>query len=130
MMIRIRCRLKELLQEKNVAPDELAVASGLSRETIEAYCDDALDSISLSDAGLILTVLGCTQITDLLEEELVEGPVAGTEEGESIPEADWHSSCTAAPDGKHRWYKDMEASDTLLQVFTCYACRKRLSVIL
>ena len=55
-MIRIRCRLKELLQEKDVTPDELAVASGLSRETIEAYCD-TLDSISLSDAGLILTVI-------------------------------------------------------------------------
>ena len=129
-MIRIRCRLKELLQEKHVTPDELAVASGLSKEIIEAYCNGASDTISLSDAGLILTVLGCTQITDLLEEELVEGPVAATEEGESIPEADWHSPCPAAPDGKHRWYKDMEASDTLLQVFTCYACRKRLSVIL
>ena len=84
-MIRIRCRLTELLQKKDVAPDELAVASGLSKEKVKAYCDGTLDSISLSDAGLILAVLGCTQINDLLEEELVEGPVAATEEGESIP---------------------------------------------
>ena len=128
-MIKIKCRLTELLKEKRVSPEDLANASGLPLDTIQTYMSDSIDSISLSEAGLILSTLGCMDITDLLEEVIIED-VPEAEEGYPVPEFEWNSRCPAAPDGKHRWYKDIAASDTLLQEFTCYACKKKLSVIL
>ena len=66
--ISIRLRLAELLEEKRVTPEELAVAARLPFLKIQRYCDGNVDSISLTEMGIILSALGCSQITDILEE--------------------------------------------------------------
>lgn len=128
-MIKIKSRLTELLAEKHVTPQDLAVSSGLPMETIEQYCSEPIDTISLREVEKIMSALGCTEITDLLEEVLVEA-TPETDEEYPEPESEWNTRCPTAPDGKHRWYKDMDASDPLYQEYVCFECGERMSVIL
>ena len=126
--ISIRLRLSELMDEKGVTPEELATASGLSQERIDAYCAGTLDAVSLGELGQLLQALGCARITDILEEQItaVEG---GADDAPPVRESEWDSPCRVSPDGKHRWYKDLAVSDTLYQEFVCRACGRKLSVI-
>lgn len=129
-MIEVRCRLRDLLAEKNVTREELAVASGLPEDRIQAYCDEDCDSVSLREVSAILSALGCADITELFEEHSVAQPGAQDDGAPPMFEEEWHSPCPDAPDGRHRWYKDMRVSDTVYQEFTCQMCKRRLSVIL
>ena len=128
--ISIRLRLAELLEEKRVTPEELAAAARLPFLKIQRYCDGNVDSISLTEMGIILSALGCSQITDILEEVADSTVSDDTANMPPLMESDWNSRCPASTDGKHRWYKDLKVSDTVYQEFCCMSCKRRLSVIL
>lgn len=130
-MLRVRCRLEALLEEKNVTAEELAIASGLPAERIAAYCDAGLDAVSLGEAGALLTALGCRSASELFE-VVPEGDAAPESAGDAPPmfEAEWYSPCPAAGDGRHSWFKDQAVSDSVYQEFVCQHCKRRLSVIL
>lgn len=128
--IEIRCRLAALLEEKQVTPEELSALTDLPVGRILEYCDGEADAVSLKELGRMLTALGCDRLSDILEEGLAgeaPGDVGGTP---FLMEGEWDSPCPEAPDGRHRWYKDLAVSDTVYQEFCCQACRKRLSMIL
>ena len=129
-MIRIRCRLAELLNEKRVTPEELATASGIPIEKIDVYYKGNMDSISIQEIGIILSSLGCTSVSDLLEEDPVADDSPVVNDAPPMVETEWDSPCPDSPNGKHTWYKDLAVSDTIYQEFTCKLCGQRLSVIL
>ena len=134
-MTSIRCRLAEWLNDVGMTPEELSAASGLPLQRVAAYCSEEVDSVSLHEAGLILSALG-GQLTDLFE--LVHEPDDGAATGDAAEEQqftfgtdlEWDSVCARTPDGRHRWYKDVRVSDTVYQEFVCQACKKRISVVI
>ena len=132
-MIRIHCKLAELLKELGMSPEALAAASGLPLRRVSEYCMEDVDSVSLHELGLILSALG-RPLADLLEEAHVADAAQGEEAEDQQftfgTDIEWDSPCAKAPDGKHRWYKDVEVSDTVYQEFVCEACKKRISVVI
>ena len=45
--IQIKCRLDDLMDEKDITPEELAMASGVSEMKIKQYQNGALESASI-----------------------------------------------------------------------------------
>lgn len=78
----------------------------------------------------IMAAMGCTNIGELLDVSVQAEPLDFTSRGPISHEADWNSPRRDTVDGKHRWYKDMDVSDSLYQEFVCQGCRQRLAVIL
>ena len=128
--IQIQMRLAALLEEKQVTAEELSLASGLPLERIQEYCEGEMDVVSLNELSSILSALGCGQVSDILEETFIGVGADDLEAMAPLSEGEWYTPCPASPDGRHRWYKDLKASDTVYQEFCCQACSKRLSVIL
>lgn len=133
--IQIKCRLDDLMDEKDITPEELAMASGVSEMKIKQYRNGALESASISEIASIMAVIGCGDIGELLDVSVQDVPVENdvTDYDRDTPilyEIDWDSRCPDVRDGKHRWYKDMHVSDSIYQEFVCKSCRKRLAVIL
>ncbi|MBQ6374285.1 MAG: helix-turn-helix transcriptional regulator [Clostridia bacterium] len=126
----ITCRLDRLLEEKHVTVEALALASGIPGERILAYCDSTLDYVSLREIGAIMSVLGCTELSDFFAQTPDEGELPESDDMPPIMEAEWYTPCPDALDGRHHWYKDTDVSDSIYQEFVCRACRRRLSVIL
>ena len=128
--IKIKCRLDELMDSRNITSEKLAVASGVPEMRINQYRKGAMESVSMSEIASIMAAMGCTNIGELLDVSMQAEPMAFTSRGPILHEPDWDSSCPEAIDGKHRWYKDMGVSDSLYQEFVCQRCRQRLAVIL
>ena len=127
-MIEVHCRLAALLAEMGVSREELVRETGLPRETVDAMCANTRQTMDLREVALILDTLGCDQLSDLYE-------VSAVSEGDftDLPlmsEDEWYSPCPKSPNGKHNWYKDLEASDSVYQEFVCQVCRRKLSMIL
>lgn len=70
LMITIHCRLADLLDEKQVTREELAITSGISREKIDGYSKGEVDSILFHEIGIILSVLGCSSVSERLRKYL------------------------------------------------------------
>lgn len=100
-MIKIHCRLAELLNDKRVTTEELTIASGISKEKIDEYSKGEMDSISFQEIGIILSVLGCSSVSDLLEEVPIANNPPIMNDVPPMAEAEWNSSCPRSPDGKH-----------------------------
>jgi DNA-binding Xre family transcriptional regulator len=129
-MKKIKCRLAELMIERNVTAGELATASGLPKARIDAYRMNNTDAVSLREMGLIASVLRCANISELFE-IVPDADTSGSLDRKSLlSEAEWDSACPAAADGKHIWCRETEMSDSIYQVFTCQACGQKLSMIL
>lgn len=129
-MITIHSRLAELLAERGMTAQVLATKASLPVKRVEACCDRNNDALSLHELGMIMSALGNVALGDLFDTVVREDAAAGDRRGPVLKEADWHSVCAAAPDGVHRWYKDMSVSDSIYQEFVCHCCGWRLAVIL
>ena len=128
-MIEIHCRLAALLAEKGVSRQALAEATQLPVETIDALCERSARTVDLREVALILSALDCSELSDLFE--IV--PRAVPHDLSPLPyltDRDWDSPCAASQDGRHRWFKNFEVSDSVYQEFTCVACHRRLALIL
>ena len=126
-MMNIRCRLNELLGERAIAPEDLAVTSGLALDRIVAYCDEAVENVSMKEIAAILTALGSNRIGDLFE---VVETAEGSDEESLVFEDDWDTPCAVSPNGKHSWYRDVAASSSVYQEYFCSACKHRVFFIL
>lgn len=130
-MFVIRCRLNDLLREKNIQPEALAEATGIPLLRIDQYRENALNFADLGEAALILSKLDCAALSDLFSlETLPDGEVAPT----ALPEStgvtdDWDSHCPCSADGRHAWYRDDTVSNSVYQEFVCASCGIQFHVI-
>lgn len=128
--IKIRCRLNELMDSKNITSEKLAMASGVPEMRIDQYRNGMLENVSMTEIASIMAVMGCTSIGELLDVSMKPVVMDCSRRGPILHETDWDSPCSEAIDGKHRWHKDTGVSDTLYQEYVCQRCRQRLAVIL
>lgn len=69
--MKVKLRLKEILQEKDISQRELSRRTSILYPTINKMCNNTLQHMPLDSLALICTVLDC-KISDLLtlEKEL------------------------------------------------------------
>ena len=128
--MKIKCRLDELMDSRNITSEKLAMASSVPEMRINQYRKGAMESVSMSEIASIMAAMGCTNIGELLDVSMQAESMDFSSKGPILHEADWYTLCKETVDGKHRWYKDMGVSDSLYQDFVCQGCRRRLAVIL
>ena len=128
--IKIKCRLEELMDSKNITSEKLALASGVPEARINQYRNGTLESVSMPEIASIMSAMGCASISELLDVSIQPEAVDFSTRGPILHEADWDSPCAKGADGKHRWYKDTSVSDSIYQEFVCRGCGRRLAVIL
>ncbi|MBR3239676.1 MAG: helix-turn-helix transcriptional regulator [Oscillospiraceae bacterium] len=128
--IKIKCRLDELMDSRNITSEKLSMASGVTEMKINQYRKGAMESVSMTEIASIMAAMGCRNISELLDVSTQAETMDSTSKGPILHEADWNSPCRDTVDGKHRWYKDIGVSDSLYQEFVCQGCKQRLAVIL
>ena len=127
-MYAIRCRLADLLQEKNMQPDALAEATGIPLLRIEQYCENALNFADLTEAALILSALDCSALSELFSLETVADEEAAPLQTAVVVD-DWDSPCPCSADHRHAWYRDDTVSSSVYQEFVCASCGAQFHVI-
>ena len=65
--IKIRCRLDELMDSRNITSEKLAMASGVPEMRINQYRKGAMESVSMPEIAAIMAAMGCTNIGELLD---------------------------------------------------------------
>ena len=128
--IKIKCRLDELMDSRNITSEKMSMASGVTEMKINQYRKGAMESVSMTEIASIMAAMGCRNISELLDVSTQAETMDSTSKGPILHEADWNSPCRDTVDGKHRWYKDIGVSDSLYQEFVCQGCKQRLAVIL
>ena len=128
--IKIKCRLDELMESRNITSEKLSIASGVPEMKIDQYRKGTMEIVSMSEIASIMAAMGCRNISELLDVSTQAEAMDSTSKGPILHEADWDSPCRDTVDGKHRWYKDRGVSDSLYQEFVCEGCKQRLAVIL
>ena len=126
-MMKIHCRLRELLEERNLTPQELAVTTSVPLDRILAYCNEDVDQVSMKEIAAILTVLNSDELSDLFD---VGKDAPPQSEAAPIYEQDWDTPCPVSPEGKHIWYRDVTASSSIYQEYFCSECKHRVFFIL
>lgn len=125
-MKEIRCRLAELIWQKHLTAQALAENTGIPQIHIERYCDDAFTAIDVQEVLGLLEALDLNHLSDVFD-------VVNT--APDVPDAmdeaadEWHSRCAAASDGKHDWFRDADASNSVYQEYECRFCKRRIHLI-
>ncbi len=105
--IKIKCRLDELMDRRNITSEKLAMASGVPEMRINQYRKGAMESVSMSEIASIMAAMGCTNIGELLDVSMQAEPMAFTSRGQSctsrtgIPPA--RRPSTESTDGTRTW---------------------------
>ncbi len=86
--IKIKCRLDELMDRRNITSEKLAMASGVPEMRINQYRKGAMESVSMSEIASIMAAMGCTNIGELLDVSMQAEPMAFTSRGPILHEAD------------------------------------------
>lgn len=65
--MKIRVKLRDVLQKRNITQKALAEETGLRQCTISVICNDKQTTVNKEQMGKIATALGITDIRELLE---------------------------------------------------------------
>ena len=125
-MKQIKCRLEALMRQRELTLPSLSATASIPHRRLQQLCDSSMLTIDLAETSRLLEALSLHSLDELFEVvEIASVPAFQTSEAAD----EWHGPCANSDTGRHDWFRDAGASNSVYQEYECRICGRRIHLI-